>query len=551
MTENHYVPARMVNEFAYCPRLFYLEWVQGQFAHSAETLDGAFAHRRVDQEKGELPGPGEVDETLHARSVTLSSERLGAIAKLDLIEADDDRLVPVEYKRGETPSVPEGAWEPERVQVCLQGLILRDNGYESNEGVIYFRGSRQRVNVPFTDRLVTDTERCVQEALAIAESGQIPPPLVDSPKCVGCSLVGICLPDEVHDLAQKKPAELSRRLIPARDDALPVYVQAQGATVGKRGDVLVVKQKGETVAEARLFETSQLAVFGNVQISSQVVRELCQREVPICYFSTGGWFTGMTQGIGHKNVELRLRQFETAQDEAASLAIAKRLVWGKIKNTRTLLRRNAREPVDAALLDLNHMARAAERAESAESLLGIEGNAARIYFACLNAMIRPESNVAGHFDFNGRNRRPPRDPVNALLSFVYAILVKDLTVTLSAVGFDPYLGFFHRPRYGRPALALDLTEEFRPLIGDSVVIGMINNGEIAERDFLQRGGAVALTPSGRAAVLDAYERRMDLLVTHPVFGYSISYRRVLEIQARLLGRWLTGEISEYPSFRTR
>jgi CRISPR-associated protein Cas1 len=155
------------------------------------------------------------------------------------------------------------------------------------------------------------------------------------------------------------------------------------------------------------------------------------------------------------------------------------------------------------------------------------------------------------FNFESRNRRPPRDPVNALLSFLYAMLVKDLVVTLVGVGFDPYLGFYHQPRYGRPALALDLMEEFRPLVADSVAIGMINNGEIRPIDFIYRAGACALTDSGRKRVLEAYERRLDSFVIHPIFGYAVSYRRVFEVQARLLSRLLQGEIPHYPSFTTR
>jgi CRISPR-associated protein Cas1 len=155
------------------------------------------------------------------------------------------------------------------------------------------------------------------------------------------------------------------------------------------------------------------------------------------------------------------------------------------------------------------------------------------------------------FNIEGRNRRPPRDPVNALLSFVYAILVKELTVVLHSVGFDPMMGFYHRPRYGRPSLALDLAEPFRPLIADSVVLTAINNGEIAPSDFVRRAGGVALTDCGRRAILSAFERRMDTLVTHPIFGYQISYRRILEVQARLLARTVLGELPRYPNFCTR
>jgi len=171
-------------------------------------------------------------------------------------------------------------------------------------------------------------------------------------------------------------------------------------------------------------------------------------------------------------------------------------------------------------------------------LLGIEGMAARPYFQELPGLIKkPEAEAGMSFDFEGRNRRPPKDPVNALLSLAYALLAKDLTIVLQAVGFDPFLGFYHRPRYGRPALALDLMEEFRPLVADSIVVNAINTGVVKPGDFRRRAGAVALSDTGRSRFLRAYERRMDELVTHPLFGYRISYRRLLEVQARLLGRY--------------
>ena len=160
--------------------------------------------------------------------------------------------------------------------------------------------------------------------------------------------------------------------------------------------------------------------------------------------------------------------------------------------------------------------------------------AAKIYFAGFARLLKGTND----FNIEGRNRRPPRDPVNAMLSFVYAMLVKELTVVLYAVGFDPMLGFYHRPRYGHPSLALDLAESFRPLVADSTVLTLVNNGEVTPASFIHRGGGVALTDAGRRAVIGAFERRMETLVTHPIFGYRASYRRILEIQARLLGRAL-------------
>ena len=558
------VPARMLNEYAYCPRLAYLEWVQGEFADSVDTMEGRFQHRRVDRPSGNLPSrsisdaadteeeeDGESPETIHARSVLLSDDSMGAIARIDLIEGHGNVVTPVDYKHGTSPDVPEGAWEPERVQVCIQGLLLRANGYTCNQGMLYFVESRQRVAVPFDDALVSRTLDLLSGLRGMAASGRIPEPLVDSPKCPRCSLAGICLPDEVNFLSPDGPSikpEDVRRMSPARDDFVPVYVQTQGAVVGKSGGQLEVKQKGQVLQKVRLMEISHLALFGNVQVTAQAVQELCDRDIPICYFSYGGWFRGITNGMGHKNVELRCRQYLGAMTPESALSISRRMVFGKIKNSRTMLRRNHREPPPSILPELNRLADRALTAPSLEILLGIEGAAARTYFSEFRGMIKNESL---EFDFRGRNRRPPRDPVNAVLSFLYAMLIKQATVTALTVGFDPYLGFYHQPRYGRPALALDLVEEFRPLIADSVCLTLINNGELGPEHFITRGAATALTQNGRRRVIEAYERRMDTLVTHPLFGYPVSYRRVLEMQARLLSRHLLGELPAYPVFRTR
>ena len=204
------------------------------------------------------------------------------------------------------------------------------------------------------------------------------------------------------------------------------------------------------------------------------------------------------------------------------------------------------------MAQLAELATAAGRAERAAQLLGIEGPAARLYFSQFNSMVRgtgPDGLAA--FDFSGRNRRPPRDPVNALLSFCYSVLTKDLLGVLMAVGVDPYQGVYHRPRFGRPALALDLAEEFRPLVADSVVLTVLNNGELTAGDFLSRAAGVQLTADGRRTVLRAYERRLSQEVTHPEFKYRISYRRVMDVQARVLAAHLLGELPAYMPFVTR
>jgi CRISPR-associated protein Cas4 len=413
------LPARMLNEYQYCPRLAYLEWVQGEWAESVDTVEGRYAHRRVDRPAGDLPAQEQIDEgtRLHARSITLSSNRLGLIAKMDLIEADAGAVVPFDYKRGKRPHVAGGAYEPERVQLCAQALILEEHGYTCREGVLYFAGSKERVTVAFDEALQQLTRSAIDGLRLTAAGGRIPDPLVDSPKCPHCSLVGICLPDEVNYLRRNWK-------------------------VGEIPDTL-------------------------------------------------------------------LDEFKRDVDQA-------------------------------------------RRIGAIPELLGVEGNAAARHFGAFGKMIaRDAEREPFAFDFTRRNRRPPADPVNAMLSYAYSLLVPTWTVTLTAVGFDAYRGFYHQPRYGRPALALDLMEPFRPLIADSAVIQAINNGEVKPADFVSAAGSISLTADGRKRFIAAFERRLGHEITHPAFGYRVSFRRLLELQARLLARHPLGELDDYPNFVTR
>ena len=260
---------------------------------------------------------------------------------------------------------------------------------------------------------------------------------------------------------------------------------------------------------------------------------------------------GRACGYSSKNVELRVAQYAAARDSAFCSRFARGIVAAKIRNGRTMLRRN-HEGVEASVLfELEQLAKKADREEELESLLGIEGTAARVYFAAFSGMVKGAPEVRETFDWAGRNRRPPKDPINALLSFAYALLSKEFALVLEMVGLDPMLGYYHRPRFGRPALALDLMEELRPIVADSTVISAINNGVVGPDDFVRAAGSVAIAPEARRRFIVAYERRMDQLVAHPIFGYRLSYRRLLEVQARLLSRVLLGEIDKYPSFRTR
>jgi CRISPR-associated protein Cas1 len=591
-------------------------------------LRGEAIHKRVDSGNGALPAAKKkakkttqdepaatVDatanepeaqnaepETIHSRSVQMGSERLGVVAKMDLVEVRAARanvatseaedlfsvleVCPVDYKAGAPKEGDEAneLWDTDKMQLGLQALILRDNGYICNEGVIYYRATKQRVRLPITPELENWILQNIAEAKRVI-TGPIPAPLIHSPKCVRCSLAPVCLPDETRMLAQTRAAidlrvgeatdtpedskgvagEPPRRLIAARDDTRPLYLNTQGYRVGCKDEVLTVKEKDRVIEEVRMRDLSHVALFGNIQISTQAIQSLCEQEIPVTYFSMGGWFYGITRGHALKNVFLRMEQFRFARDETVCLSLARQFVHGKIRNHRTLLMRNHLEPPEPIILKLKRASEDALAAASIAELLGIEGAAASQYFQQFSGMVKVEDDdlpglempgknakqLAFNFNFTNRNRRPPTDPVNAMLSLAYSMLAKDCTLAALAVGFDPYIGFYHQPRFGRPALGLDLMEEMRPLVAESTVLSCINNRVVTEKDFVRAGQAVNLTAPGRKRFFQMYEQRMSSLITHPLFDYKVSYRRALELQARLLAKTLTGEIAEYIPLLTR
>lgn len=549
--ETPLVPARMVNEWVYCPRLAYLEWVEGHWAETADTAEGSRVHARTDAGGPLLPPPSEFDDdTPKSRSVLLSSERLGLIARIDVVESEDGLAIPVDFKKGKRPHTAPGAYDPERVQVCAQGLILEDNGYRVEEGALWFAGSRERVRVPLNAELRDLTIRSASELRLAAAAGRRPPPLESSPKCVRCALAGICLPDETAFFARESAP---RALNPAADTALPLYISTPGARVRKSGETLIIEtDDGKT--EVALIDVSELAVFGPVAVTTPTMHELMARDIPVSYFSTGGWLMGHSVGTGRRNAAVKALQFRAAFDERRSLDIARGLVAAKIRNSRTLLRRNWREERgldgrDDALASLSRLIDRAPHAKTPAELLGLEGEAAAIYFRHFERMLAASG--LSPFSFEKRTRRPPADPVNALLSMAYSLLTRTFLATLQATGFDPYQGFYHQPRHGRPALALDMMEPYRSILADSAVLQAINNGEVRAGDFVMNGPACALTNSGRKALIAAFERRLAQETTHPVFGYQVSMRRLIEVQMRLLARHLDGEIREYPHYTPR
>jgi CRISP-associated protein Cas1 len=304
------IPARMVNEFVYCPRLAYLMWAQGEWAETGDTVEGHRVHARVDKPNAPLPAPQTLgtsealaSDKVVSRSLTLSSTALGVIAKLDIAEAEDGVITPVDYKRGKRPHVAQGVYEPERIQIGLQGLLLEENGYRVEEGAIYYAESRERVRVALDDALRRAARAAISELRLTVSQSRIPPPLKDSPKCPRCALVTVCLPDEIRSLSGSSLAPRTIAVPP--DEALPLIVQSQHARIGKEGEMLKITDEEKGESQVRFIDISDVALFGNVSITTPALAALLEREIPVTFHSHSGWFRGVAHGVGHRNVVRR------------------------------------------------------------------------------------------------------------------------------------------------------------------------------------------------------------------------------------------------------
>ncbi|WP_028708763.1 CRISPR-associated endonuclease Cas4/Cas1 [Propionicicella superfundia] len=539
------IPARMLNEFVYCPRLFYIEWVDGQWADNADTTRGDLSHASVDARGGRMPAPGDEDRPYTTSSVRLSDEELGVLAVIDRVDHVDGGCSSVDYKVGH-PGPDGEPWPADRAQALVQATLLHRAGYEVVSADLYYRETHSRVSIPWRDDLEDEVRELVTRARETAATLVPPPPLVDSPRCPRCSLVGLCLPDEKNALLGR--VSQPKRLMVRNPDQQPLYVTEQGSYVGCRGGQILVTQKGETLARHRVLDVSSLCVFGHVQVTTEALWKLWEAGANVMWFSYGGWLNGWAQGKPSGYSELRRRQVAA---HAQGSAVAAAMISGKIRNQRTLLRRNAKSDVSGAVAGLGRLAAKATTATAREDLLGFEGAAARTYFDRFASMLSCDQAISDAFRANGRNRRPPLDPVNASLSFCYSLLVRDVVATCLAVGLDPYIGVLHRNRYGRPAMALDLAEEFRPLVAESVTVSLLNTGQLRSSDFRSSSVGTALTQQGRRTLIAGYERRMATELKHPVFGYSVSYRRALEVQTRILAAVLIGELDAYTPLTTR
>ncbi len=335
-----------------------------------------------------------------------------------------------------------------------------------------------------------------------------------------------------------------------------LYVMSPGASLHLDHDSVRVVIEGETKLRAPLVRLESIIVFGPIAVSPHLIHRCADDGRSLGFMTTGGRFKARLEGPTRGNVLLRRSQHLALDDLEHTSRIARQFVAGKVQNSRLLLLRGARESkgekeetLRSAAAGLENILKKLHEAQNLDQVRGSEGEAARIYFRAFDSLIRPGGEG---FHFERRSRRPPRDRTNSLLSFLYALVRGDCTGALEGVGLDPQVGYLHALRPGRPALALDLMEELRPLVADRLAITLINRRQLRADNFEELpGGAVQLTDEGRRIVLSAYQERKKRDVQHRMMRQKISAGLVPHVQARLLARHLRGDLGHYPAYVAR
>lgn len=527
------LPISLVAHHVFCPRRAWLE-VQGEQTDTRQVAVGVREHQASDDS-----GASRRDVR---RAVDVRSDSLGITGRCDTVEvATSGALTVVEHKSTPVRRRPE-VTEPTKVQLTLQVVALREMGHVVSGSAVWFSSHSERVVVPVTSADEQTARAAVEATRATVAGAQAPAPLEDDPRCTRCSHIGVCLPDE------RALSPVTRQIRVADPDSQIVHVATPGSRASVRGGRLVVERHDAEKTTVPLERVLGVVVHGNVDISAALLRELMWRDLTVVWCSSRGRFIGWSHSGHSPNGSARVLQH--AASACGRLDLAREFVAAKVSNQATFVRRHGapREVVRK----LRALQLQAGSAKSLEELLGVEGDSAARYFKQWPAMLMDAAN--GGLLSSGvveRSRRPATDPFNAALNYAYAMLTADAVRALVACGLDPHAGFLHSSTRNKPALALDLMEEFRTPIAESVVLRAVNNGELNNGDFTVALGSVSLREGGRKSLIEAYERRVTESFTHPLFGYRVTWRRAIEVQARLILGVLDGSQSRYVGIRVR
>lgn len=553
-----------LHALGYCERLFFLEEVENLKVADERVYAGRTLHLEIERDE-------DADETL---SLKLESENYGLVGKVDCIRRRDGQIIPYEHKRGRSARSADGkpdVWASDRLQIIAYCLLVEEHsGREILEGRVRYHADNAMVRVPIDEQARADFQIALGRAGELQASIERPPVTPNERLCVKCSLAPVCLPEEAR-LAEtliqiEKPDFIIRspetfaaekttsaehqplRLFPADDDRQILHVLTNGAKVGRKGDRLEIWSPETEEKECYpVQEIGQVVIHGFAQITTQALRLCAERNLGVHWIGYGGRYMGAWSS-GQGSVQRRIRQYQALTNPDFCLRLAKRLAEAKVRGQLGFLLRASRESgreiddVHESISNIRKLLSPMNRTGNTDSLRGYEGSIGAAYFKALPHLIKPEIGDAMRPD--GRNRRPPKDRCNALLSYGYALLLKDITNAILVVGLDPCLGFYHTPRSQAHPLALDLMELFRVSLVDLPVVASINRRQWDEdEDFTIAGKQVWLSDKGRRKFIQIYERRKADSWKHPVIGYSLSYSRLIELEVRLLEKEWTDKYS--------
>ena len=545
---NHAPPLRVMSlhALAYCERLFYLEEVEEIRVADNRVYAGRELHASL-----------EADEDGEQTQLELADPELGLVGKVDALKRRDGSLLPYEHKRGRPRRDDKIAlaWPSDRLQIVAYALLIeRATGQPVHEGRIRYHAENVTVRVPIDQAARADLMAAIARARQLRESTERPPVATNERLCVRCSLAPVCLPEEVRQA--ENPEREPVRLFPPDRDGTTLHVVTPGATVGRSGDTIIVKPPdGAPPSKHPIREIDSILLHGYAQISTQAINLCVERQVPVHWLTVGGrHVASLTATAGQ--VQRRVRQHDALADEPTCLRLAKALAHAKIEGQYRYLLRGSRGDNESRTAMLRHLVLLREAlaslraAADRDALRGHEGSAAVGYFGGLAALIAPS--VPEALRYSTRTRRPPLDRFNALLGYGYGLLHTAVMRAVLAAGLEPSLGFFHTPRSAAYPLVLDLMELFRVPLWDMVQIGSLNRGQWdPDRHFIVTKAKVWLSDEGRKQAIGLFEARLDETWKHPVIGYSLSYARTLELEARLLEKEWTGEPGLFARSRLR
>lgn len=523
-----------LHALAYCPRLFYLEEVEELYTQDAAVFAGRRLHAELEKQEGE-----------DWEDLFLESPELGLRGRVDALRTRDGQTIPYEHKRGRAHRSGDNqpqAWESDRLQVLAYACLLESVlGISIQEGRIRYHADNVLVHVPLDDVGRQEVKNAIQNARELRESTHRPPVTENERLCSRCSLAPVCLPEEARLAHDREWQPI--RLFPADDEREVLHILEPGTCVGRSSEQIKISRKGQTPQKMPIRQVSQVVLHSYSQISTQALSFCKEFEVGVHWVSGGGRYSGSFD-TRQGSIQRRISQYRALTDSETCLALAKRLVQCRGQSQRKFLMRSQRinrsEAVTEAVAQMQAVLKLVNPCTSIQSLLGIEGKLAAIYFGVLSELVG--SDVPDPMQFSDRNRRPPKDRFNALLGFGYALLLKDVMSAILAVGLEPVLGFYHQPRTQAPPLALDLMEIFRVPLVDMTVMASVNRGQWdVTEDFEVRGQQVWLSNSGSRKFIQLYERRKSESWKHPLLGYSMSYRRLFELEVRLLEKEWMGE----------